>query len=238
MILRAFIFPTYNEASTIGLLLNELVVDLKKNEMIVVVDDSAEEERRKLKEVLKHFKSVKLLEGDFKGGRGYAVWRGIKYILENYPHITHIIESDCDGSHRYKDIEKVSNTDKNHDFVIGSRYLPESKILGWSRSRRIMSRSLNYLIPRMLSLEICDVTNGLRRYSRKSAALLADQVPITKGFIYLSEQAKILGSCGISAKEIPIVFASRVAGQSSVGIKDLINSLRGLALILQMKHSG
>lgn len=237
MINRAFILPTFNESETIGPLLEKLVPDLHRNEVIVVVDDSPEMERVKLKLVLEKFEVVKLLQGNIKGGRGYAVWRGMRYILREFPDVTHIVEADCDGSHRFEDIQLVSNFRKNEDFVIGSRYLPDSQILGWSTSRRLLSRFLNFLIPLLLKLEVKDVTNGLRRYTRRSVEVLVEAEPKTKGFIYLSEQAKVLKSKGIVACEIPITFASRIAGQSSVTLKDLLGSLKGLMQILVLRHS-
>lgn len=235
MIVRAFLFPTYNESETIGLILSRLVPQLSEDEVIIVVDDSPESERRNLKKVLKEFGNVVLLEGEIKGGRGFAVLRGMKYILENYPRITHLIESDCDGSHRFEDIQVISMAEASWEFVIGSRYLPESAITGWPRSRRVFSRFLNTFIPRALGLQISDITNGLRRYSRRSAEILVDTKPSTKGFIYLSEQAKVLALRAVPVHEIPIVFTSRIAGQSSVKLRDLLDSLMGLYQIFQKK---
>jgi glycosyltransferase involved in cell wall biosynthesis len=221
---------------TIGALLEYLVPELRNGEVIVVVDDSPDQEKSNLKLVLEKFTNVELLEGEVKGGRGYAVWRGMRHVLQNHPEVTHIIEADCDGSHQFEDIKRVSMADSSKEFVVGSRYLPESRILGWSISRRILSRFLNFLIPFILQLELRDITNGLRRYSRKSAEFLVNEQPKTKGFIYLSEQAKVLKTHGIIADEVPIVFASRIAGQSSVDAKDLALSLRGLIQIFMLRR--
>jgi len=236
VITRAFILPTFNESETIGPLLEKLIPDLRQGEVIVVVDDSSEEERVKLRSVLQNYKAVKLLQGNMKGGRGYAVWRGMRYILEEFPETTHFVEADCDGSHRFEDIQKVSNIEEHHEFVIGSRYLSGSRIFGWSLSRRILSRTLNFLIPQILKIRVRDVTNGLRRYNRSSAKILAEKEPTTRGFIYLSEQAKVLKSRGITPFEIPIIFASRIAGQSSVTLKDLLVSLKGLLQISLLRR--
>jgi len=237
VIVRAFIIPTYKESETIGSLLEKLSLLLRQDEVIIVVDDSPEEERTRLKEILGSFQKVFFLQGDVKGGRGFAVLRGMKYTLEEFPKVTHLVELDCDGSHRIDDIQTVSDFYENVEFVIGSRYLPESRIFGWSLSRRSLSRVLNVLIPLILKIQVRDITNGLRRYSRASAEILVAKEPKTKGFIYLSEQAKILNSNGIVAREVPIIFAARIAGQSSVTLKDLVISLKGLIQILMLKLS-
>lgn len=235
MITRAFIFPTFNESETIGILLNQLMPHLNSDEIIVVADDSYGMEREQTLAVLARYPKVVFLDGETKGGRGYAVWRAMGLIARDYPQITHIIEADCDGSHRVVDILKVSEMDENLDFVIGSRYLSESRIEGWSISRRILSKFLNLIIPKLLSLRISDITNGLRRYSIASASMFLTSAPRTKGFIYLSEQALILGKGNYHPYEYPIVFVARIAGASSVGIRDLIKSTLGLVQIVYLK---
>lgn len=104
------------------------------------------------------------------------------------PETTHFVEADCDGSHRFEDIQKVSNIEEHHEFVIGSRYLSGSRIFGWSLSRRILSRTLNFLIPQILKIRVRDVTNGLRRYNRSSAKNLSREGTNDQR-IYLSVRA-------------------------------------------------
>jgi dolichol-phosphate mannosyltransferase len=159
----------------------------------------------------------------------------MSWILEHHEYVTHIVETDCDGSHRLEDIVAVSMADKSLEFVIGSRYMQGSFIRGWSKSRRVMSRVLNLLIPRLLNVECSDITNGLRRYSRTAASILVQNIPNTKGFIYLSEQALILSQREIKPTEVPILFESRIAGVSSVTSKELFKSLLGLIQLLSIR---
>ena len=231
----AFIFPTYNESLTLPKTLKQLEPYLSEKDLVIVADDSNVKERSLIeKEVLMYSNAI-LLCGDHKGGRGAAVWRGMEWIMHNRPDVTHVVEADCDGSHRVSDIIQLTNVDENMAFVIGSRYLSTSKIIGWSASRKFLSSILNKVIPRLLKLQVSDITNGLRRYSMNAVKHLVATKPENRGFIYLSEQALVLKAQGISANEIPIIFEPRFAGESSVTKKDLLDSLKGLGIILNMR---
>ena len=231
----AYVIPTYNESLTLPILLTNLTILIGPHDLIIVADDSSHKEQELIKAETEKHQNVYFLPGLTKGGRGAAVHRSMSWILEHHEYVTHIVETDCDGSHRLEDIVAVSMADKSLEFVIGSRYMQGSFIRGWSKSRRVMSRVLNLLIPRLLNVECSDITNGLRRYSRTAASILVQNIPNTKGFIYLSEQALILSQREIKPTEVPILFESRIAGVSSVTSKELFKSLLGLIQLLSIR---
>ena len=233
--IKAFIFPTYNEVETIPLLLGKLLPGLQSKDIVIIADDSKREVQRKIQGLVEDNKQIEFLPGKEKGGRGAAVHRSIVWILQKRPDVTHVIEADCDGSHRVEDILKIANSEEDLDFVVGSRYLKESKIIGWSISRRVMSRILNTLIPVILDVEIKDITNGLRRYSKNACQEIVRADLIVEGFVYLSEQAVRLRHVGIFPREIPIIFESRIAGESSVDLLDLLKSFKGLLSLIKHK---
>jgi dolichol-phosphate mannosyltransferase len=230
--ITAYILPTYNESSTLPVLLKELINLIKPNDIVVVADDSELEEQKLIQLEIRRYQNVYFSPGKVKAGRGAAVFRGMMWILSERSEVTHIVEADCDGSHRIDDIIAIASCDDTWDFVIGSRYLPRSKIRGWSNSRKTLSYFLNKAIPKILSISCTDITNGLRRYSINAASVLTRSVPTTAGFIYLSEQAYILREAKIQPVEIPIIFESRIAGRSSVTSRDLFDSLVGLINIV------
>lgn len=237
----ALVIPTFNESYSLPFLLSELENVWDRRDLIIVVDDSGEAEHSataKLIEgmVTKGFQTL-IIKGKLKGGRGAAVLKAMRFLLEQGIYFDFVIEADADGSHRAADILRIKNYQKDCDFVIGSRYRKESKIIGWSFSRRFFSRILNYLIPRMLDIATSDITNGLRRYSLNATQIICSYECRNSGFIYLSEQAIYLKKSNIDPKEIPIIFAPRIAGKSSVSKKDLINSLFGLMNIMKIRRN-
>jgi dolichol-phosphate mannosyltransferase len=230
----ALVIAAYKEFENLRELLTALDKLLPPTVAIVVADDTGQETQIRIQEIvqesLPNGRNWLISFSNIKSGRGSAVLRGFELAALKFPAIEYFGECDADGSHRPIDIAEVLLS-PNSDFVIGSRYLPKSRIEGWPISRRIASRLLNFLIPKALNLETSDVTNGLRRYSHKSAKIIISHKQKNSGFIFLSEQALLLSKSGINSTEIPIVFVNRIHGESSVGLSEIIDSLRGVVLL-------
>ena len=231
--ISAIVIPSYKETEALPVFLNELLPLMNDNDIVVIADDSPLEQRQVITTLCNragetYSVSIYYSFAEKKMGRGAAVRRGMELIRKQFPTVERIIECDADGSHRAIDVISIKNSELNPDLLIGSRYLSSSEILGWPVSRRIFSRALNFLIPRILGLQINDVTNGLRRYSIQAVEKIITTRQVNNGFIYLSEQAKILVKSGYTIDELPIVFVNRIAGSSTVGSKEIIDSLRGI----------
>lgn len=225
------VIAAFREFENLGTLLVELDELLPANVGIVIADDSGEDKELIIetivRESLDEKRSWLITFSNVKSGRGSAVLRGFKLSVKNFPSARYFSECDADGSHRPADIcELVLSPDS--DFAIGSRYLPMSKIVGWPISRRIASRVLNFVIPKALNIRTSDVTNGLRRYSLRSAQLIMSNKQTNNGFIFLSEQAILLSKNGIEPVDFPITFVDRIHGTSSVGFTEIVDSIRGV----------
>lgn len=225
--------PTYNEAESIPKLIGKLAPLLKPTDLILIVDDSSKNEfietkllvESEFKDSLGH---ILISNTSTKSGRGSAVNRGMSYSYQQFPNMIYFIECDGDGSHRVVDILFIKDFEMACDLLVGSRYLPHSQIIGWPMSRRVFSYLLNQIIPIIFKLPITDVTNGLRRYSRKAIRSILDETPINSGFIYLTEQALIVKRNNLSIKEVPISFINRAAGKSTITLGDILLSMKGL----------
>lgn len=237
---RAIVIPAYLESDALPILIAELVQKMSDRDVIVVVDDSpteiADETATRCRAAAGDRSSqVHIHTSGQRTGRGGAVRRGFKLAFEKWASVRWFVECDADGSHRAADIIQALEHSLPVDLLIGSRYLPQSEIIGWSISRRLQSRLLNFAIPRILGLNIHDVTNGLRRYSRAAVSELLEQAPVSSTFIYLTEQAYIVHRAGFSMSEIPITFEERRAGTSSVTWRELKASLQGLLRITRLR---
>ena len=233
---RVILLPSFNEYGNLRKLLPELIIGIDSCDLIVVCDDSPKPEAELISKLINNLNQVILLPGTFKSGRGAAVRRGFKWVSENVPEVKHVIEADCDFSHRIEYILKILCFDEAKDFVVGSRYLPQSKINGWSLARRKFSKILNKVIPKILKLNINDITNGLRRYSKECVSLLLSYKQESTGFLYLSEQALILNNAGFKPTELPIIFENREFGKSSVGFRELRMSIADLYKVYKLKN--
>jgi len=237
----AIVVPCYREQETIQTLLNNIYASPLRSANLFFVDDSEDcistimakrwIEKNKDKSI-----SVTCLSQGIRSGRGRAVIKGFVSALTNRQ-IRTFIEMDADGSHQISDVMQVLDQSNGFDVVIGSRYLQGSKILGWSRRRIVFSKFLNVLIPLIFRIQVRDVTNGLRAYSRAAVESLVKCDFHTNTFISLTESLLILRKSGLSIGEVPICFVNRASGQSTVGIRELYVSLKGLVKLLKNRKS-
>lgn len=234
----AIVIPSYNETLALPKLLSELSKFLDSHDILVVVDDSP-------KEISDHLKQSCLtslanspchlifIQNEEKKGRGAAVRKGMLNLLTLYPNLQYVLECDADGSHTVPDIVSILRHNTKSDLLVGSRYVNGSKIEGWPLNRRIFSWILNKSIPKIVGIPINDITNGLRRYTRKAVVEILENPQQNQGFIYLTEQAILVDRAGLCITEVPITFVDRSLGVSTVTWKEIFRSLKGvLSLIM------
>lgn len=237
------VLPSYLEQQALPRVLKGLIALGITHGVVVVVDDSptevGEEIRRKCG--ILHFPEsidFHFISRGTKGGRGSAVRHGMEFLNKKYPALPFMVEADTDGSHQPEDIFTLIQEQGDWDVIIGSRYLPQSAISGWTFLRRFFSRGLNFFVPKLLGLKVSDITNGLRRYSARSISIMLSLPQINDGFIYLSEQLLCLKKHEVLIKELPITFINRRTGVSSVTPQLVLESLKGLFILaLRDKYS-
>ena len=236
---KTLVIAAFREFDNLNELLKEIDSILPTDVSIIVADDTGIDTEDRITEIVRGTlgdeRNWIITFEDKKSGRGSAVLRGFRLASETFSNSEYFAECDADGSHRPLDIAKVILSPPS-DFLIGSRYLPQSSIEGWPRSRKIASRVLNHLIPMALNIKSTDVTNGLRRYSKIATELIIEHPQTNVGFIFLSEQALLLSKNGINPKEEPITFINRIHGESSVGMSEVIDSLKGVLNLYKTKN--
>jgi dolichol-phosphate mannosyltransferase len=232
--------PSYNEVFALPILIKELSLYLSSDDAVLILDDSSIDVKVKIqsltREAFGDSKGILLFSNsDEKLGRGSAVRRGMQFCKKYFQNLQYFIECDADGSHQVSDIIKLRHHQSKIDLLIGSRYLPKSQIIGWSIQRRIFSRLLNFIIPKMLRVPVRDITNGLRRYSPQAIDYILKVKQLNTGFTYLSEQIFIVNKNGLSILELPIIFIDRVSGKSTVTYKEIFTSIKGILFLFIYK---
>ena len=231
----AIVIPAYNEDKNIIKLIHEIRKITKA--IIVIVDDS---QNLKTKKIISYFK-IKNLYYFHRGkklGRGSAVIFGFKKILKKNNNLSCFVEMDADMSHSPKELlRNVSFFYKNSlDLLIGSRYLPKSKIINWPLSRKILSKLSNMLARILLGVPVNDYTNGYRFYSKRAVKTLVSKCnKLGGGFIILSEIILVLYNKNYKILEIQSIFKNRVRGESSVNLRLVLESLNGLIKLYLLK---
>mgnify|MGYP001247542294 CR=1 FL=1 len=226
----SIVIPTYNEAENIENLLEEISnsVDIDELEILVVDDNSPD----KTWEIVKNYETklerpkksqifIKVIRREKKEGIINALLDGIDNAKgEN------ILVMDADFSHSPKYIPKLINEltqDNECDIVIGSRYIKDGQIEGWSIRRYMVSSIATFLARLILKIEVQDVMNGFFLFRKR---LLHDFKFTTKGQKFLLEL--LVKAKYNKTKEIPIKFINRTAGKSKLDSGDIKNFISSL----------
>ena len=220
------IIPAYNEDENIIKLI-KIIQNEYTNIQIILIDDSNNFLTKQNIEKYK-FSNLQYVKRDMKLGRGSAIRYGFEYSTRHS--FDYIIEMDSDCSHDPNEIkfllQKIKS--KNYDLIIGSRYLKNSKIVGWPLKRKIFSKLANLLAQILFGFDISDYTNGFRIYSSRSINEILKYKIKNNGFIYLTETLVILKNKKFRIGEYPTIFINRKFGNSSLKLNEIINSLLGI----------
>ena len=230
----AIIIPTYNELENIEKLIFEVKKKLPESEIFIIDDSNTQEIGALIKS--KNLQA-NYFHRDNESGRGSAVIYGFNKAIKDQEYKI-FIEMDADFSHDPNEL--IRNIDffikEKLDLLIASRYLPGSKIINWSLSRRILSKLSNFLARNLLNIPLKDFTNGFRIYSpRAIERIISSCGNIGDGFILLSEIIVVIKNNLMQIGEIQTNFVNRERGVSSVNFKLVMASLYGIIKLAIIK---
>lgn len=211
------ILPTYREAENIHKLIDD-IESLKLNCSILVIDDSSPDKTREIvEEKQKKFGNITLYIRPKKSGLGSAITDGFRFFLSLKKVPKYVVTMDADYSHNPQAIPQLLSNMNESDFgiVIGSRYIKGGKIVGWPFTRKIVSRTANFVARLSLGLKLHDCTSGFRCYSSKflKATISNFHSQTYEIQIETIRQATLKK---FSVKETPILFVNRKQGKSKL----------------------
>ncbi len=208
------IVPTYNEISSIGILLPQL---LELNIDILIVDDgSPDGTADACRQIGLESGRIVVVERKKKLGLGSAYKAGFKYGEDRG--YKYLIEMDADGSHQVSDLlSLMASMETNQpDLVIGSRWISGGAVQNWARRREWLSRSANVYARIMLGSKVKDMTAGFRIY-RISKLIQIDLASVkSEGYCFQIEMTKRMSQIGGTILEVPITFIERKYGVSKM----------------------
>jgi dolichol-phosphate mannosyltransferase len=217
------VIPTYNEKKNIKSLVKKILATKVPEKIIIVDDNSPDGTGGEADGLAEKHSQVKVIHRKGKLGRGSAVIDGFKLALKD-KEIKYFIEMDADFSHDPVELKELLKKAENYDIVVGSRYLPQSKIKNWGMKRRIFSKIANLYARLVLGVPISDYSNGYRCYSRSALeALDLDRIE-SRGYIVLSEIAFKLYKKGFKFGQIATIFVNREKGKSNLSLAEIIEA--------------
>jgi dolichol-phosphate mannosyltransferase len=230
------IIPTYNERSNIGRLIEELqavFVSLPHDMHILVVDDNSPDGTiDAVREQQRRWPNVHALQGA-KQGLGAAYIRGMRQAIDTLC-ADAVFEMDADFSHKPADVPRLlAALDEGADLAIGSRYVTGGSIpREWGLYRRLVSLFGNLAARYIAGIyRVRDCTAGFRAIRAQVLRRIALERFQVQGYAFQIALLHAAIASGARVVELPVEFVDRTAGESKLGLRDILEFLRNVAWI-------
>ena len=221
----AIVIPTYNEAETIPSLINELFEKIKqlveKLDILIIDDSSPDGTADIARELGAKYEKITVIQRPKKMGLGAAYKEGFRHVLEKLDS-EFILQMDADHSHQPSEIPNMLEKIKNFDFLVASRHVEGSDVIGWGIGRKA-THSIAGAIARICAkIEIKDSTSGFRMFKKKTLEKVDFEKIRSDGFAFQIEVLHQLKQLGMKGLEVPTVFVNRTEGSSKMGSSEMM----------------
>lgn len=224
------LLPTYNERDNLPIIVWLLVkyfTEANLDYEIIVIDDGSPDgtlEVAKELETLYGADRIVLRPREKKLGLGTAYIHGIKHASGDF-----IVIMDADLSHHPKFIPQMLEKQRQggFDVVSGTRYAGSGGVYGWDLTRKLISRTANYVTQVLLRPGASDLTGSFRLYKKDVLEKLVKSC-VSKGYVFQMEMLVRARQLGYSVGEVPISFVDRVYGESKLGGNEIFGFVKGL----------
>ena len=201
--------PAFNEAESIGKLIEEILVAIPQADLVIINDGSGD---HTAEEALKAGALVASLPHNL--GIGGAIQTGFQIACEEDYDVA--VQIDGDGQHDPSYVSQLIQPvlDGTLELCIGSRFL--DKTSGTYRStwfRRFGIRFFCRLLGFLTGLHLTDPTSGFRATGKKLIRSFAAYYPVD---FPEPEAVKIAKRLGARVGEIPVRMRERQGGRSSI----------------------
>ena len=225
----AVVIPTYNEKETIQILIEKLFSEIKPivDELhVVIIDDSSPDGTANIvTDLSDKFQKISLIQRPTKLGLGAAYKDGFNHVLEKIDSDL-IVQMDADHSHNPLEIVTMLQEIEGYDFVVASRHMPNSSIVGWGVGRQ-MTHSFAGIIARISArIDIKDSTSGFRMFKRETLQSIEFDEIESDGFAFQIEMLYQLKQKGFRGLEMPTIFVNRKSGKSKMGGTEIMQFIK------------
>jgi dolichol-phosphate mannosyltransferase len=227
------IIPTYNERENIADLLNQ-IGEIVPGVHVVVVDDHSPDGTS---DAVRSYcaaggMSVTLIERAGARGLGNAYREGMHYGLDHGYDV--LMTMDADFSHNPLHLPAILEASRDHDVVIGSRYIRDGGTINWRIRRILLSWLANRFARFFLNLKWADLTSGFRAYRRKILEDINPEQIQSNGYSFLVEILFRAQRKNANVAEVPIVFFDRSMGTSKISRREIF---RSVFTVLRLRYS-
>jgi dolichol-phosphate mannosyltransferase len=209
------IVPTYNERENIRRLIDSVLAQDPRIDMLIVDDGSPDGTGAIVAEIVEMNFRVHLVERARKMGLGTAYIAGFKWALERG--YQYVLEMDADFSHDPAHLTQFLAAIEDADLVLGSRYQQgRVTVVNWPIQRLILSYFANSYARAITGLPVWDATGGFKCFRRSVLeAINLDEVR-SNGYAFQIEMSFRAWKRNFRITEVPIVFVDRTEGTSKM----------------------
>ena len=236
------VLPAYNEEEAIGPLLVRIkrMIDQRGLQVTVILVDDGSTDGTIDRARLHGDMDIHVIKHHYNQGLGEAIKTGLIAALEIVGNEDIIVTMDADDSHSPALIERMVNRiEEGSDMVIASRYLPESRTIGLSRSRRLMSWGASLLFRTLCPIPgVRDYTCGYRAYRagilREAFQRWGKKFVEQSGFSCMVDILLKLSQMPLVFSEVPMILRyDRKPGASKIDVRRTI--FQTLRLLLRRR---
>ncbi len=212
------IVPTYNEKENIEGIIGAVLAQGDDIEILVVDDNSPDGTGEIVDRLAGAEPRIHVIHREEKLGLGSAYIAGFQWALANTD-TQFVFEMDADFSHDPNAIPELLEAVKDHDLVIGSRYVHGITVINWPLSRLILSYGANRYTHIITGLPLRDSTGGFKCFRRETLEQLPLDTIKSDGYSFQIEMNFFCWKKGLRIVEIPIIFTDRRVGISKMSRK-------------------
>jgi dolichol-phosphate mannosyltransferase len=209
------IVPTYNECENIARLIERVLSQDRRLDILVVDDGSPDGTAAIVQTVMERDSRVHILCRPRKMGLGTAYIAGFRWALEQG--YDAVFEMDADFSHDPNHLPEFLSAIQNADLVLGSRYRDgRVTVVNWPISRLLLSYFANVYARFVTGLNVWDATGGFKCFRRVVLEAIDFNKVKSNGYAFQIEMSVRASKRGFRIVEIPIVFVDRTEGTSKM----------------------
>jgi dolichol-phosphate mannosyltransferase len=209
------ITPTYNERANVPVLVERVLAQDPRLEMLFVDDSSPDGTGDLIASIAVENPRVHLLRRPGKMGLGTAYRDGFRWALARDYEL--VFEMDADFSHDPDHLPEFLKAAEDADFVLGSRYLNgKVTVVNWPMSRLVLSYGANIYARLVTGMRLWDATGGFKCFHRRVLEAIDLDDVRSNGYAFQIEMSFRAMRKGFKPVEIPIVFADRTEGESKM----------------------
>ncbi|MEO6063358.1 MAG: polyprenol monophosphomannose synthase [Thermoflexales bacterium] len=224
--------PTYNERENVGRLCADLQALPVARDILFLDDNSPDGTGDALDALAREHSNLSVIHRPGKLGIGSAHIDGIAWARAHG--YTRLVTMDSDFTHAPDKILEFLAEADDVDVVVGSRYLRDNSLPGWTVWRRILT-GLGHIATEFLLGMPYDATGAFRLYRLDRISQRVFERANADGYSFFFQSLYILHRSGARIKEIPISLPARTAGHSKMGFSEIARSLAHLGRVFVLR---